>query len=66
MKKILFCVILSCSLINGQEISDFKWFNPESSNKNLFEGKAWPKEVENYYDRLPLKAKRKVDQLKQL
>ena len=61
MKKILFCVILSCSLINGQKISDFKWFNPESSNENLFEGKAWPKEVENYYDRLPLKAKRKVN-----
>ena len=61
MKKILFCVILSCSLINGQKISDFKWFNPESSNENLFEGKAWPKEVENYYDRLPLKAKKKVN-----
>ena len=61
MKKILFCMILSCSLINGQKISDFKWFNPESSNENLFEGKAWPKEVENYYDRLPLKAKKKVN-----
>ncbi len=61
MKKILFGLMLSCSLINGQKIYDFKWFNPQSSKENLIEGKAWPKEVENYYDRFPLKTKKKVD-----
>ena len=61
MKKILFYFIFSSCLINGQKNDNFKWFNPESSKENLIEGQAWPKEVENYYDRLPLKAKIKVN-----
>ena len=61
MKKILFYFIFSSCLINGQKNDNFKWFNPESSKENLIEGQAWPKEVENYYDRLPIKAKIKVN-----
>ena len=51
MKKILFYLIFSSCLINGQKNDTFKWFNPESSKENLIEGQAWPKGVENYYDK---------------
>jgi lysophospholipase L1-like esterase len=58
MKKAVFLLLLlsSTSLI-AQEI---RWWNPANSEFEVIEGQAWPKTVEQTYDRLPHAAKEKV------
>ena len=44
----------------AQENESFDWIDPSSINKNILEGQAWPNEVNDFYDRLPARAKNKV------
>ena len=56
-------VLLMCFLhFFGASAQDtpIKWWNPEQHKTETIEGKAWPNEVETFYDRLPHKAKPKV------
>ncbi|MFH6605056.1 SGNH/GDSL hydrolase family protein [Maribacter algicola] len=57
-KLLLICcliVIKGCS----QEVA-VKWWNPQESAFNVLEGQVWPAEVEDFYDRLPKRAKENV------
>ena len=47
-------------ILFAQENTSFEWINPSSVNKNILEGQAWPKEVNDFYDRLPARAKNKI------
>jgi hypothetical protein len=47
---------LSSSAQNKSE-SALKWWNPAKSGMIVVEGQPWPKEVEQFYDRFPLRAK---------
>ena len=44
----------------GQADKELKTWNPISEVQPVVEGQAWPGEVEDFYDRLPLKAQQKV------
>ncbi len=40
--------------------TDIQWSNPLKAEFNVIEGRAWPKEVKNPYDRLPARAEKDV------
>ncbi|MEM9142286.1 MAG: SGNH/GDSL hydrolase family protein, partial [Bacteroidota bacterium] len=44
----------------SQEKRDFQWWNPAEQDIPVIEGQAWPKEVEQFYDRLPARARHSV------
>ncbi len=63
MKKNPFVFILSIFTISafGQNEKDLiKWRNPQLSGIEVVGGQAWPKEVANFYDRLPKRAQSTV------
>lgn len=41
--------------VNGDTIT-YKWFSPGRADTPVIEGQAWPREVQNPYDRLPARA----------
>src|SRR3954471_20652175 len=43
-----------------QSTSAYKKWNPALNTLQVLEGQSWPKEVKNYYDRLPAKAENMV------
>ncbi|MGI9549702.1 MAG: SGNH/GDSL hydrolase family protein [Aurantibacter sp.] len=60
MKKLLFLFCcLQLSLLYSQKDS-IRWWNPQESEINILEGRAWPVEVETFYDRLPKRAENNV------
>ncbi len=44
----------------SQDQKEYKSWNPQSNAFPVLEGQAWPKEVKNYYDRLPARAENTV------
>ncbi|MET6997616.1 SGNH/GDSL hydrolase family protein [Chitinophaga defluvii] len=64
MKKqcCLFVLItmLSVQVALCQQITSYKWWNPVESSFPVIQGQAWPKEVAQFYDRLPARAQEKV------
>lgn len=46
--------------VKSQEEENYVWWNPVENNYPVVEGQAWPKEVKNYYDRLPGRAEKNV------
>ncbi|CAL1518832.1 SGNH/GDSL hydrolase family protein [Chitinophaga sp. MM2321] len=65
MKKQYFLFVLitmlSVQVALCRQIMPYKWWNPAESSFPVIEGQAWPKEVAQFYDRLPAKAKGVVD-----
>lgn len=53
-----FIILLSSPVIS--QSTTFKWWNPAENNFSVVEGQAWPKEVKNFYDRLPARAEQTV------
>jgi len=70
MRHLLFFllpIIISTTLVSAQtarttggDIPVYKWFNPGQTNVACIEGQAWPREVQQPYDRLPARAERTV------
>jgi len=61
MVKKLLILFLLCSLgISAQTQPVIKWWNPTQDHLPVIEGQAWFSELEQPYDRLPVKAKEKV------
>lgn len=56
--------ILICFLIveeaTAQATDTIAWWNPAGNAFPVLEGQAWPKEVKNFYDRLPARAEQTV------
>lgn len=44
----------------AQSADTLNWWNPVQNTYPVLEGQAWPKDVKNYYDRLPAKAEQTV------
>lgn len=44
----------------SQETPTYTWWNPASSAFPVIDGQAWPKEVKDFYDRLPARAENSV------
>lgn len=62
-KKILFAIAVFCSLFelgNAQSKVPFKAWNPATDTLLSLNGQAWPKQVKDYYDRLPASAEQTV------
>jgi len=65
MKK-LKLILIVCSAIllalpgQTQTVNGYKSWNPASSGFPVLEGQAWPREVKDFYDRLPAKAESTV------
>ncbi|MCC7523726.1 MAG: SGNH/GDSL hydrolase family protein [Chitinophagaceae bacterium] len=65
MQKILSVVIVFLGFTFhtvAQTAAVFTWWNPAKNSFPVLEGQAWPKEVKNFYDRLPAKAEQMVRQ----
>lgn len=65
MKKyllLLSVILFNTHLVNGQvaDLEKLKWWDPQNSDVPIIEGQAWPKEVKNFYDRLPSRAEQSV------
>lgn len=56
---IVICFVFT-QYAGGQTSEKYSWWNPTSDNIPVVEGQAWPKEVKNFYDRLPARAEQKV------
>ncbi|MCW5516374.1 SGNH/GDSL hydrolase family protein [Muriicola sp. Z0-33] len=56
----LLLFLLQGSFLFSQKTALLKWWNPEASEFNVIEGRAWPAEVLSPYDRLPARAQKKV------
>lgn len=64
-RRIYFCSIaalFNIHVANGQGtvMEKLKWWDPQTSTVPVIEGQAWPKEVRNFYDRLPARAEQSV------
>lgn len=49
--------------VRGQESispQTFQWWNPSEATFPVLEGKAWPNDTKEFYDRLPSRAEKKV------
>ncbi|HEY6978578.1 MAG TPA: SGNH/GDSL hydrolase family protein [Chitinophagaceae bacterium] len=55
----LIALIISLQGFSQNSIAYKKW-NPALDSLLVLEGQAWPKEVKNYYDRLPARAEKSV------
>jgi lysophospholipase L1-like esterase len=56
-----FCsLLLLQSSYSYSQTDSLKWWNPQSAEFPVLEGQAWPKEVNNFYDRLPARAEKDV------
>ncbi len=44
----------------SQNTKEYKTWNPASDSLKVLEGQGWPREVKNYYDRLPARAEQTV------
>jgi len=55
----LFALIISLQGFSQNSVTYKKW-NPALDTLQVLEGQAWPKEVKNYYDRLPARAEKSV------
>ncbi len=53
-------ILLLAKNANGQQAENYKSWNPATDTVNAVEGRAWPKEVANFYDRLPARAEKTV------
>src|SRR6266487_5593476 len=40
----------------SQKVTTYKKWNPALDTLQVLDGQAWPKQVKNYYDRLPARA----------
>lgn len=56
----LFFIVVIVFNVSAQKKDTLKWWNPAENNFPVLEGQAWPKEVKNYYDRLPARAEKEV------
>src|SRR5690554_7535588 len=57
---ISFFLIVYCAFSFAQESKQLKTWNPALETHAILEGQAWPGEMEDYYDRLPAKARNTV------
>lgn len=56
-----FWLLMLCSnFISAQDLSVYTFRNPAADTNLVIEGQGWPKEVTNYYDRLPARAQSQV------
>lgn len=63
MKRFFYLFLFSLFITNllaAQTFENFKWWNPAKNPFPVLEGQAWPKEVKNFYDRLPARAEKQV------
>ncbi len=60
-QKLLFlCAFLQSLAAVSQTTPAYVWWNPVQTNFPVIEGQAWPKEVQQPYDRLPATAEKTV------
>lgn len=66
MPKTYFLTILlalsTAQAVFSQKPSQYRWWNPAENNFPVIQGQAWPKEVAEFYDRLPARARKDVSQ----
>lgn len=60
MKRILFYLLISCSLQAVAQETATKWWNPKETSFQAVEGQAWATELKNPYDRLPARVEAQV------
>ncbi|TKG95498.1 hypothetical protein EYV94_08635 [Puteibacter caeruleilacunae] len=53
-------LLLTTVICSAQNTTEVKWYNPLEASSHCIEGQFWPKEVEQPYDRLPVRAKEVV------
>ncbi|MES1215851.1 MAG: SGNH/GDSL hydrolase family protein [Bacteroidota bacterium] len=56
----IFSIIFLNDSVFSQVKADYKWWNPAETTFPVIEGQAWPKEVKDFYDRLPARAEQTV------
>ena len=59
-KLIIVICILFSHFVFSQNVKEYKYWNPAVDDSFVLEGQAWPKEVKDYYDRLPAMAENTV------
>jgi lysophospholipase L1-like esterase len=59
-KLIIIISVLSFHFAFSQNAKEYKYWNPARDSAFILEGQAWPKEVKDYYDRLPASAENVV------
>lgn len=55
-----FCTAFLFNIAFSQNSKSYKTWNPALDTLKVLEGQGWPKEVKNYYDRLPSRAAQTV------
>lgn len=55
-----FCTAFLINVTFSQVTREYKTWNPALDTLKVLEGQGWPREVKNYYDRLPAKAEQTV------
>lgn len=53
-------IFISYTLCAQESRASLKWRNPAEENFPVIEGQGWPKEVKDYFDRLPSRAETKL------
>lgn len=65
MKRTYFLIalitVLTSQVAISQKAVPYKWWNPSTSRSPVVQGQAWPKEVSQFYDRLPERARNQVN-----
>ena len=56
LKLIIIICLLFSHFVFSQNAKEYKYWNPATDASYVLEGQAWPKEVKDYYDRLPATA----------
>jgi lysophospholipase L1-like esterase len=57
---LLLVMITSIQFSFSQNTIEYKTWNPANDTMQVLEGQAWPREVKDYYDRLPARAQKSV------
>lgn len=63
-KQYIFAVLLAMLIVRtaeAQNKTDYRWWNPATSDFPVIQGQGWPKHVAGFYDRLPAKAEQQVN-----
>ena len=59
-KAIIFCLLSFFFIGFAQNKKEYKTWNPAVDSLQVLEGQAWPKQVKDYYDRLPAEVEQTV------
>jgi lysophospholipase L1-like esterase len=55
-----FCTAFVANVVFSQNTKEYKTWNPASDTVKVLAGQGWPREVKNFYDRLPARAEQTV------